>query len=222
MELKELLPFWGQLDTRQQQTLERAAQHRRVAKGTLLHNGEADCVGLFVVCGGVLRVFAQSEEGKEITLYRLYERDICLFSAACVLSSIQFDLQVTAETDTELFVIPSPVYKKLLEEALPVSRYTNELMASRFSDVMWLLDQILHRRFDARLAAALLEEADVQQTKNLQVTHEQLAAHLGSAREVVTRMLRYFQQEGTVSLSRGGIALTECEKLEQWAAESRR
>lgn len=87
---------------------------RTAPKGTLLHNGSADCVGLFVVLDGVLRVFAQSEGGKEITLYRLLERDICLFSAACILSSVQFDMQVQAETDTNFLVIPAPVYKTLM------------------------------------------------------------------------------------------------------------
>ena len=190
---------------------------RTAPKGTLLHNGSADCVGLFVVLDGVLRVFAQSEGGKEITLYRLLERDICLFSAACILSSVQFDMQVQAETDTNFLVIPAPVYKTLMQESLPVANFTNQLMASRFTEVMWLLDQILSKSFDARLAAFLLEEAGVRQSTELPLTHEQIAGHLGTAREVVSRMLKYFEREGAVELFRGGLRLTDAGRLENWA-----
>ena len=188
---------------------------REAPKGTLLHNGSADCVGLFVVLDGVLRVFAQSEGGKEITLYRLLERDICLFSAACILSSVQFDMQVQAETDTNFLVIPAPVYKTLMHESLPVANFTNQLMASRFTEVMWLLDQILSKSFDARLAAFLLEESTLEGDSTLKLTHEIIANHLGTAREVVTRMLRYFQSEGMVKLARGTVEITDEEKLRQ-------
>lgn len=169
---------------------------RTAPKGTLLHNGSADCVGLFVVLDGVLRVFAQSEGGKEITLYRLLERDICLFSAACILSSVQFDMQVQAETDTNFLVIPAPVYKTLMQESLPVANFTNQLMASRFTEVMWLLDQILSKSFDARLAAFLLEEAGVRQSTELPLTHEQIAGHLGTAG-------RWFPACSSISRARG-------------------
>lgn len=217
MELEELFPVWKQLTLAQQQQLHKAVLRRTVPKGTLLHNGAADCVGLFVMVSGVLRVFALSEGGKEITLYRLYERDICLFSAACILSSVQFDMQVQAQTDVELLIIPAALYKELMDTSLPVSRYTNELMASRFSEVMWLLDQVLHQRLDSRLAGLLLEEMQVQGTHELHITQEQLAGHLGSAREVVSRMMKYFEQEGAVKSSRGILVILDERRLMDWA-----
>lgn len=222
MPLEELWPVWKDLTPAQRQRLTDTAERRTAAKGTRLHTGAADCVGLFVVLSGVLRVFALSDGGKEITLYRLFDRDICLFSAACILSSIPFDMLVQAETNVELLVIPAPVYKALMNESLPVAQYTNQLMASRFSEVMWLLDSILHQRLDSRLAALLLEEKQVQGSAQLHITQEQLAGHLGSAREVVSRMMKYFEQEGAVEASRGTLLLRDEEKLAAWAAGGRR
>ena len=96
-----------------------------------------------------------------------------------------------------------------MNESLPVSKFTNDLMATRFSDIMWLMDQIMWKSFDKRLAAFLTEEANIEGTNLLKVTHEKIANHMGTAREVVTRMLRYFQSEGLVKLTRGTIEIID-------------
>ena len=206
-------PFWRDLDGPQRDTLRNAITLRHVSKGAVLHNGSEDCVGLFLVLKGQLRAYIVSDEGREITLYRLLERDMCLFSAACMMNSIQFDITISAERESEVLHIPTKAYQALMLQSAPVANYTNELMASRFTDVMWLLDQILYKRLDARLAAFLLEESGLDDTKELRLTHEVIAHHLGSAREVVTRMLKYFQAEGVVALSRGGVAILDERKL---------
>ena len=165
------------------------------------------------VCPGQLRAYIISEEGREITIYRLFERDICLFSASCMMRNIQFDITIEAEKDTEAWVIPPKLYRKLTEESAAAANYTNEVMGSRFSEVMWLMEQIMWNRFDRRLASFLLEESALEGSDSLLITHEKIANHLGSAREVVTRMLRYFQREGLVELSRGTICILSREKL---------
>ena len=129
--------------------------------------------------------------------------------------SIQFEVTVEAEKETELWVIPADVYHAVMEESAPLANYTNELMASRFSDVMWLIEQILWKSLDKRLSAFLLEEAAIEGTDELKLTHETIAKHLGSHREVITRMLRYFQEEGMVRLSRGSIKILDESKLRQ-------
>ena len=139
---------------------------------------------------------------------------MCLFSASCMMRSIQFDVTIEAEKDTELWSIPSEIYQSLMEESAPVANYTNEVMASRFSDVMWLIEQIMWKSLDKRVAAFLLEEAVIEETQILKITHEAIANHLGSHREVITRMLRYFQNEGMVRLSRGTIELVDSNRLE--------
>lgn len=213
MTLETYFPVWNKLTPAQQSRLRGAAVARRVEKGTVLHNGSMDCTGLLVVKSGQLRAFILSDEGREITLYRLFDRDICLFSAACMMRSAQFEVTVEAEKDTELWVIPAEVYRGIMEESAPAANFTNELMAARFSDVMWLIEQIMWKSLDRRLAAFLLEEAAIEGSRTLKTTHEAIANHLGTHREVVTRMLRYFQGEGLVRLTRGMVELLDEERL---------
>ena len=214
MTFQDYFPIWDKLNQDQQDQLLSALMLRTVAKGTVLHNGDMDCTGLLLVKSGQLRAYILSDEGREITLYRLFDRDLCLFSASCIMRSIQFDVTIAAEKDTELWVIPSEVYQRLMEQSVAVSNYTSELMADRFSEVMWLMEQVMWKSLDKRLAAFLLEEASIEGTGQLKLTHENIANHLGSHREVITRMLRYFQSEGMVKLSRGMVTILDTGKLE--------
>lgn len=215
MKIAQYFPMWEQLTKQEQETLSNAASYQTVKKGTVLHNGAADCTGLMLVCSGQLRAYILSEEGREITLYRLFEMDICLFSASCIMHSVQFDVTIEAEKDSSFWLIPTEVYQQTMKTSAPLANYTNEIMASRFSDVMWLMEQVMWKSFDQRLAAFLLEEAALEGGEQLKMTHEMIGNHLGSAREVVTRMLRYFQNEGMVRLSRGTVEITDRKKLEQ-------
>ena len=180
----------------------------------VLHNGGADCMGLVLVRSGRLRAYILSEEGREITIYRMFERDMCLFSASCMIKNMQFDVTVEAERDSKIWIIPTYMYKELIDESLPMANYVNDLMASNFSEVMWLMEQIMWKSFDKRLASFLLEESALEDTDKLTITHEKIANHLGTAREVVTRMLRYFQSEGLVNLARGTVEITDRKGLE--------
>lgn len=222
MQLDEILPFWDKLNDAQRTLLCGAVQERQFAKGAVLHSASDNCVGLLAITNGQLRVYTLSDEGRELTLYRLFERDICLFSATCIMSSLQFDVLIRAQQDTTVLHIPPDVYKRLMQESAPVANYTNELMASRFSDVMWLLDQLQNKKLDARLAAFLIEESRIRSSDILALTHEEIANHLGSAREVVTRMLRYFQNEGLVRAGRGSVTLLDNARLISLAEESLR
>ncbi len=214
MEFQDVFPIWDKLSPPQRSRILGGLVRRRIEKGAAIHNGGTDCVGLLAVKSGRLRAYILSDEGREITLYRLLDRDICLFSASCVLRSIQFDVTIEAEKDTDLWVIPAELYRRLTEESVSAANYTNEIMAARFSEVMWLIEQILWKSMDKRVASFLLEEASIEGTNRLSITHETIARHLGTHREVVTRMLRYFQSEGMVRLSRGAVEISDREKLE--------
>ena len=214
MTFQDYFPIWNKLQTDQQDRIRSNLNFRTVKKGTILHNGDMDCTGLLLVKAGQLRAYILSDEGREITIYRLFDRDLCLFSASCIMRSIQFEVTIQAEKDTDLWVIPAEVYQDIMETSAPVANYTNELMASRFSEVMWLMEQIMWKSLDKRLAAFLLEEVSIEGTDELKITHETIANHLGSHREVITRMLRYFQNEGMVKLSRGMVTILDREKLE--------
>ena len=214
MELSDFLSTWKQLSDDQRDALQAAAQLRTAAAGELIHGGSAECTGLLLVCSGRLRAYVSSEDGREITLYRLLERDICLFSASCAFHSLQIDIAIRAEEDSMFWVLPTDVFQTVLATYATFANEINQIMAGRFSEVMWLLDQILWKSMDRRLAAFLLEEAAMVGTEQLKITHEAITSHMGTAREVVTRMLRYFQNEGMVILSRGMVELTDRKRLQ--------
>ena len=213
MDFQSCFPIWEKLTADQQGRVLNSLVFRQIKKGTVIHNGNADCAGLLVVKSGRLRAYILSEEGREVTVYRLFDRDICLFSASCILRSAQFDVTIEAERDTDLWVISPEVYRSIMEESAPAANYTNEIMASRFSEVMWLVEQILWKSMDRRVAAFLLEESAIEGGDRLSITHETIARHLGTHREVVTRMLRYLQDEGLVRLSRGAVELLDRDRL---------
>lgn len=213
MEFAEYFSLWNKLTPAQQNTIAASVVRDTAPKGTILHNGSVDCTGLLLIRSGQLRAYILSDEGREITMYRLFDRDICLFSASCMIPSIQFEIFIEAEKETEYWLIPVYIYKAIMEESAVVANYTNELMATRFSEVMWLMEQIMWKSLDKRLAAFLVEEVSIEGTSRLKITHEAIANHLGTHREVVTRMLRYFQNEGMVALSRGTVEITDENKL---------
>ena len=222
MELKEFFPFWKTLTPDQQARMTASARAYTAKKGEVLHRGQADCLGLVCVQSGVLRAYTISDEGREITLYRLYQRDVCLFSASCAMRAVDFDIFIEADQESLLWIIPPEVYRQLMEQSAPAANFTNELMAGHFSDVMWLFNQVLNKKLDARLAAFLLEAADRENSDSLSLTHEAVAGELGSAREVISRMMKYLQSEGMVAVSRGCVQLVDRAALEQLAGDSLR
>ncbi len=213
MEFSEYLPIWDKLTPAQKEMIAGVVEHRIVKKGTRIHDSSAECIGLVMVRSGQLRAYILSEDGREITISRLFEYDVSLLSASCVMPDMQFTVMIEAEKDTEFWSIPACLFKNLVDESLAVSNYSRSLLSSNFSELMWLMEQIMWKSFDKRLAAFLLEEAAIEETTLLKITHEKIASHMGTAREVVTRMLRYFQGEGMVRLTRGSIELTDEKKL---------
>jgi len=214
MEFAKYLPFWDKLNTEQQQRIAGVVEYRKVKKGTHIHDSSAECLGLVAVKDGQLRAYILSEDGREITIGRLLAFDVSLLSASCAMPDMQFNVMIEAEKDTEFWSIPACLFKNLMDESLAVSNYSRNLLSSNYSELMWLMEQIMWRSFDKRLAAFLLEEARLEDSAVLPITHEKIASHLGTAREVVTRMLRYFQNEGMVKLTRGAIEITDPKKLE--------
>jgi len=214
MEFSEYLPIWDKLTQEQQERISGVAEYRKVKKGTHIHDSSAECLGLVLVRCGQLRAYILSEDGREITISRLFEYDVSLLSASCVMPDMQFNVMIEAEKDTEFWSIPACLFRNLVDESLAVSNYARNLLSSNFSELMWLMEQIMWKSFDKRLAAFLLEESAIEGASSLKITHEKIANHMGTAREVVTRMLRYFQGEGMVKLTRGTIEILDEEKLE--------
>ena len=220
MEFAAYIPFWQELTAQQQEQLAGVIEFRSVKKGTRIHDSSSECLGLVLVRSGQLRTYILSEDGREITINRLLEYDVSLLSASCVMPDMQFNVMIEAEKDSSFWSIPACLFKELSEKSLAVANYARNLLSSNFSELMWLMEQIMWKSMDKRLAEFLLEESRLEGSSLLPLTHEKIAAHLGTAREVITRMLRYFQSEGMLKLTRGSIQLTDPEKLQRLTADS--
>ena len=212
-EFTEYFPIWDKMTREHQNRIAQVIDFQKIKKGTIIHDGSPDCLGMLLVKSGQLRAYLLNEEGREITICRFFEMDICLFTAACVMPNMQFDIFIEAEKDTQIWVIPACLYKNLMDESLVVANYAHDLITNHFSELMWLMEQIMWRSFDKRLAKFLLEESALEESDSLKITHEKIANHMGTAREVVTRMLRWFQSEGMVKLTRGTVDITDEKKL---------
>ena len=204
-ELTELFqkafPFWNDVTNTDRETLINSAVDVTFEKGTNIHDGN-ECTGVILIKRGSLRLYMLSEEGKEITLYRLFPGDICILSASCVLEMLTFDVYIDSEEDSECVVVGGCIIEELSRKNKDVKIFVLETALSRFSDVMWVMEQILFMSMDKRLAIFLLDEAAKAEGSTIKLTHEQIAKYMGSAREVITRMLKYFVSEGLVSYSR--------------------
>ena len=213
MDISAYFPIWDKLTPAQRERIAATSNLHSVKAGTLLHDGGPDCLGLLLVKSGQLRAYMLSEEGREVTISRFFDMDICLFSASCVMRNMHFAVFIEAEKDSEVYVIPACLYQNLMDESLPLANYSHNLITNHLSEVMWLMEQIMWKSFDKRLAQFLLEEANLEGSHSLKITHEKIANHMGTAREVVTRMLRYFQNEGMVKLTRGSVDIVDEKKL---------
>ncbi|MEG0806012.1 MAG: Crp/Fnr family transcriptional regulator [Lachnospiraceae bacterium] len=216
---EETLMVWEKLDSKTKKEMIEQSRIQSFSKDEILHAGREDCSGLFLLHSGRIRAYIVTEEGKEITLFRLVEGEVCVFSASCMLKNISFDVWISAETEVVTAILPSLLYDKINSENPLIANFTNEIVNSRMSDVMWILEKVLFMRFDKRLAEFLYEQAALEGSDVLHITHEQIARHLGSAREVVSRMLKYLAQEGLIHVTRGSIQLLNRKKLYEYGTE---
>ncbi len=211
--VQSMFPFWNQLNDEDTALLTQQVRSQAFLPGETIHSGSNDCVGVLLIKSGELRAYILSEEGKEVTLFRLVGGEVCMLSASCLLNSITFDLFIEAVNATELCLIDSQTFSRVMEHNIYVENFALRSVTERFSDVMWAMEQILFMSFDRRLAIFLLDETAKTGVDNLTMTHEQIARYVGSAREVVSRMLKYFAKEGIVAVHRGGVEILDKQKL---------
>ena len=211
------LPYWKKLNESGKQIFIQNMRLARFQRGENIHSAGIDCKGLMVVKSGRLRVYLISGTGREATLFRPAPGETCIFTASCIMRNIDFDVFIDADADSEVYILPVQYYQEVCRENKEAEDFTNQVIAARFSDVMWVMEQILFSSMDKRLALFLLEQSDDEKKDKLAITHEAIAGHLGSAREVVSRMLKYFEREGMVQVFRGGVKITDSEKLKKTA-----
>lgn len=213
MDFQNIFPFWEQLNREEQHMVSGNVLSQNMQKGDILHRGCGECSGIVHVAKGQLRVYIVSEEGREVTLYRLHKGDLCVLSASCLMDAIVFDVLIEAVQETELVVLPSPVLNGIMEKNPLVELSLYKTVVERFSDVMWTMQQILFMGADKRVAHFLWDEMAKTEDLTIRLTHEEVARFIGSAREVVTKVLKYFVEEGVVALSRGKIEIIDKTKL---------
>lgn len=212
----QYFPFWNSLSLEDKEFLCSHSTPVHFEKAQPIHDNR-QCKGIYIVKSGKLRLYMLSEEGKEITLYRLSPGEICMLSASCVLQSITFDVYVEAEEPSDCYAISGAAFGAVSQRVPAVKIHALETAVSRFSDVMWILQQIVFMSMDKRLAIFLLEEIRENGSETVAMTHEQIARHLGTAREVVTRLLRRFAEDGLIQVTRKGIHITDRKALQSIA-----
>lgn len=210
----DCFPFWNTLSDNVKDFLCTHSSEVYFDKEQAVHNN-TECTGLYIVKSGRLRLYMLSEDGKEITLYRLSPGEVCMLSASCVLQSITFDVYIDAEIPSECYMINAAAFHTISEKIPAVKIFALETAVSRFSDVMWILQQIVFMSMDKRLAIFLYDEILSNGTDTITMTHDQIARHLGTAREVITRMLKHFAADGILNVTRKGIHIIDRTKLKQ-------
>lgn len=215
-ELISKLPFWEVLTTDEKEYIKNCYVTKEYKKGTYIHCGAFECLGPSIILSGEVRVCLLSEEGREITLYRLHPGDFSILSAACIIDKITFDTHMIAQTDCTLLTVLPGAFKKLTETNLNVKCYTYELATERFSSVVWTMQNIIFKGFDKRLAEFLVSEYERTGSIEIKLTHEAIAGYISSAREVVARMVKRFSEEGFIEQKRGSIKLLDIEALRRF------
>lgn len=211
--LSECFPFWEHLSARERDALTRHAHPAQAAAGERVQGRASSCAGVVVARTGTLRAYMLGASGKEITLFRVGAGECCVLAASCILPMITFDIMLDAVEDAELLIVDAAFFSSLMRENVYVEAFSYRQTALRFSDCMWVMQQVLFASFDARLATFLLDEAARSASARIVMTHDEMARHLGSAREVVSRMLKYFEREGLVELSRGAVDIKDRARL---------
>lgn len=210
------LAFWDKLSNSEKKYITENTVLRTFDKGELIQNSCDSCLGMLHIISGEIRAYMISEEGREITLFRLENNDTCILSASCVISQITFDTQITAEKKCLMMIINAGALAKLSDKNIYVKCFIYELTVERFSSVMWTMQKILFEKFDRRLADFLINQYTESNSHEIHMTHEEIARQVNSVREVVARMLKRFEADSLVELKRGCVKLIDIEKLKKY------
>ncbi len=181
---------------------------------TLMEHGEL-CNNVIIVLKGRIRVYRISQEGKEITLYRIGGGETCILSMGCVMDHDPLDAVAYVEEPTDLLAIPANLFNEILDKCPHFRKYLFKMLLKALSDVMMLTEEITFHGVNKRIASYLINKSSETRSMILYVTHETIARELGTAREVVSRMIKEFSSHGILEVSRGKIKILESSSLEE-------
>ena len=201
--------LWHHLTNVQRDRLAAHTRFMHCMKGESVHRGPLEKAGILHVVSGVLRIYMLSEEGRAFTLCLMRAGDVALLASTAFLSSVSCNVSIEAAEDTKLFASDSDTVRRIFEANVRVRAYAYELAVHRLSEMVWKFQQVLFIPAERRLAKFLLAESERTDGDEIRLTHEQTAQSLGTAREVVSRLMREFSQDGLVRTSRGRIHILD-------------
>ncbi len=167
------------------------------------------CNGIMLVIEGRFRVYMISNEGREITLFYLEKGDVSTLSINCITGTMPIKAIVTAEENSKIAKLDNDYFMELHRKSFPLQKFVLENMSQQMNDIMWIVEQVAFNAMDKRIATYLIS----QNSKIIYKTHEEIANNIGTAREVVSRMLKYFEKNSVVKLTRGKIYIEDINKL---------
>ena len=216
-EMLKQIPYWEYLTEDEKKRAAESAYIRHYVTGEQMYGPYVECVGMIHMLRGEARAYLLSDEGREITLFRVDEGDNCVLSASCVLAHIHFESHIEAAKPSDVLIIPVKVFGELVEQNVYVRCYSYEVATRRFSAVVSVMEQKNFERMDKRLASYLLRLYRETGKTVIRITQKQLAQRINSVRETVSRTLKRFAGEGMIEIRRGSILLKDLQKLEQTA-----
>lgn len=215
-DIGQYFPFWGSLNEAEKNLITNNSQVIKYEKGFQMPQCEQGCNGIMIVLSGQMRTYISSEEGREVTLFRVFKDEVCVLSAAGLMDAIVFDVMIDAVEASEILMIPVAVLEPMIKRHPEMEAYIYRTATERFSEVVWIMQQILFLSVDKRVAQFIWDEITRTGVVDVTLTHDEIARYIGSAREVVTKVLKYFQSEGVVVLSRGKISIVDKNKLKKY------
>ncbi len=210
--LLERFPFFAALPAERLERLLAEAQLVHAPRGAVLFDARQPCRGFPLLLEGSVRVAKSSPGGREIVLYRVNPGQGCLLSGGCLLGDTDYTARAVAEEDVTLLSLPPALFQELMLGFEPFRRFVFGMYGERLAEVMELVEEVAFRRLDARLAQLLVSRGPV-----LEATQQQLADELGSVREIVSRLLRQFEERGWVELSRNRVTVRDARALAELA-----
>jgi len=194
----------------------KAASVRAIPRGTVLFRPGDPCMSFVLVLAGTVRVYIPGESGREILLYRVEPGEICVLTLSSMLGGITYSAEGVTETDAQLVAIPPQQFEHALTASLAFRRFIFSMIGRRLGEIMLLLEEITFKRLDIRLAHWLARAAGDSGDQPLHKTHQDIAAALGSSREVISRLLKEFERNGWIRLNRGNIEVLSRTELERF------
>lgn len=211
--IKKNLSFFNNLSKEEINDLFSSSYIMKYNKGELIYSKDKACAGVILVVSGQLRSFMSSHSGKEITLFKLFELDTCVLSSSCVYKNLTYDISLEVEQDSYLIIIDSNFFKELSTKNIHVQQFILDFTQDKLSEIMFVLEQVVFFSLESRLANFLVNQSNLNNSVDINLTHSYIANDLGSSREVISRLLKRFENDNLVQISRGSIKILDIKRL---------